>query len=87
VGPNLTDEYWLHGCSPEEIANSIKQGYPSKGMMPYGGGGEMSNEEVEKVVGYIVSLRGTEPANAKAPNESRAKKCDPLEAADIKTSE
>jgi len=87
VGPNLTDEWWLHGCSPEEIANSIKNGFPNKGMMPYGGGPKLSNEEVEKMVAYIVSLEGTEPDDPKKPDMNRAKKCNPLEAADVKTSE
>ncbi|MGM0587186.1 MAG: cbb3-type cytochrome c oxidase N-terminal domain-containing protein [Bacteroidota bacterium] len=75
VGPNLTDEYWMHGCSPQEIAQSIINGYPSKGMQPYGSGARMSNEEVQQVVSYIVSLQGTEPANAKAPDMNRAEPC------------
>ncbi|MDV7394368.1 cbb3-type cytochrome c oxidase N-terminal domain-containing protein, partial [Arthrospira platensis SPKY1] len=33
VGPNLTDEMWMHGCDVETIANNIKTGFPSKGMM------------------------------------------------------
>jgi len=86
VGPNLTDEVWIHGCSVEEMAMNIKNGFPSKGMMPYGGGPELSNAELEKLVSYIASLRGTDPANAKAADMSRAKKCNPMEASDVKTS-
>jgi cytochrome c oxidase cbb3-type subunit 3 len=80
VGPNLTDEFWLHGCSIEEIAASIRHGYPSKGMQPYGSGARMSNDEVQQLASYIISLQGTEPANAKAPDMSRAKECEVPEA-------
>lgn len=76
VGPNLTDAVWLHGCSAEEIANSIVEGYPSKGMQPYGSGAKMSTEEVQQLASYIVSLQGSEPANAKAPDMNRAKPCE-----------
>ncbi len=75
VGPNLTDEYWLHGCSPEDIAKSIIEGYPEMGMMAYGSGARLSNEEVRQLVSYIVSLQGTESANAKEPDMSRAQPC------------
>lgn len=67
VGPNLTDEYWLYGCGPEDIALSIINGYPDKGMMPYGSGAKLNNEEVQHLVSYIASLQGSEPAGAKDP--------------------
>jgi cytochrome c oxidase cbb3-type subunit III len=38
VGPNLTDDKWLHGCSVADVVQSITAGYPLKGMMPYGVG-------------------------------------------------
>lgn len=75
VGPNLTDTYWLHGCKPSDIASSIIHGYPDKGMLQYGSGSKISNEEVQQIVSYIASIQGSEPADAKAPNTDRATQC------------
>lgn len=77
VGPNLTDEFWISGCTAEEIASSIKTGFPSKGMMPYGSGSRISDEDLNKLVSYIGSLQGSSPANAKAIDESREVTCNP----------
>lgn len=67
VGPNITDDLWIHGCSAEEIASSIIEGYPDRGMIAYGSGARLSDEQVQSLVSYIASIQGTEPANAKAP--------------------
>lgn len=75
VGPNLTDQYWIHGCSAEEMATSISQGFPDKGMMPYGSGQPLSNEKLQSLISYIATLQGTEPANAKAADMNRAEPC------------
>lgn len=75
VGPNLTDKYWLHGCTPEDIAMSVINGYPEMGMMPYGSGAQISNEQVQQLISYIASLQGTRPADAKQPDTSRALAC------------
>lgn len=75
VGPNLTDEYWIHGCQPKEIAASIIHGFPDKGMLAYGSGTKISNEKVQQLVSYIASLQGTEPADAKEADMSRAQPC------------
>src|SRR5690606_17047420 len=32
VGPNLTDDYWVHGGSVKDIFKVIKYGVPEKGM-------------------------------------------------------
>lgn len=75
VGPNLTDEYWMHGCSAKEIAASIIHGYPDMGMLKYGSGTKMENKQVEYLVSYIKSLQGSEPGGAKEPDMNRATKC------------
>lgn len=75
VGPNLTDNLWLHGCSPQDLATSISQGYPDMGMLPYGNGTPLPNEQVQNLISYIASIQGTEPAGAKAPNMERAEPC------------
>lgn len=75
VGPNLTDENWMHGCTPKDIASSIINGYPDMGMLPYGSGTKLSNEEVQQLVSYIASLQGSNPPDAKAADMSRTQPC------------
>jgi cytochrome c oxidase cbb3-type subunit 3 len=65
IGPNLTDNYWLHGCKFEEIFNLIKNGFPTKGMTAFKA--QLTDEKIQQVASYIMSLKGSNPANAKAP--------------------
>lgn len=65
IGPNLTDEYWLHGGSIQDIYNTIKNGVPDKGMIAWGD--VLSPSKMNDVASYIHTLKGTNPANAKAP--------------------
>ena len=65
IGPNLTDEYWLHGGSIQDIYNTIKNGVPDKGMIAWGD--VISPAKMSDVSSYIQTLIGTNPANAKAP--------------------
>lgn len=65
VGPNLTDEYWLHGGEVNHIYKTIKFGVASKGMVAWKG--KLSGKQILQVSSYILSLQGTRPANAKPP--------------------
>jgi cytochrome c oxidase cbb3-type subunit 3 len=65
VGPNLTDEFWLHGGSIHDIFKTIKYGVPEKGMVSWEK--SMSAGDISAVANYIVSLKGTNPPNPKAP--------------------
>lgn len=65
VGPNLTDDYWLHGAAISDVVRSAKYGYPSKGMVPWQG--TLKEAEIINVASYILTLRGTNPPNARAP--------------------
>lgn len=65
VGPNLTDDYWLHGGTVTDIFRTIKYGVPAKGMVPWEA--QLSNTKIQEVASYIKSLKGTNPANAKEP--------------------
>ncbi|MFD2512485.1 c-type cytochrome [Pontibacter locisalis] len=65
VGPNLTDEYWLHGGDVNDIFKTIKFGVPAKGMVPWQG--KLTKDQILEVSSYILSLQGTNPANAKEP--------------------
>jgi len=64
IGPNLTDNYWIHGCSIQQVFNVIKNGEPTKGMTAFKG--QISDEKIQKVASYVLSMTGSNPANAKA---------------------
>ena len=65
VGPNLTDDYWIHGASYGDNLRTIINGVPEKGMLAWRG--VLKPNEVQAVASYIYSLRGTKPLNAKLP--------------------
>lgn len=65
VGPNLTDEYWLHGGGIKEIFKVIKNGVPEKGMIAWSA--QLTPKDIQKVASYIRTLKGTNPPNPKAP--------------------
>ncbi len=65
VGPNLTDDYWLHSGSISDIFKSVKYGWPAKGMKSWQS--DLSPVQIKNVVSYIHSLHGSNPPNAKAP--------------------
>lgn len=65
VGPNLTDEYWMHGGTVGDVFKTIKYGVPEKGMISWQQ--KLKPEEIQDVTGYILSLQGTRPAGAKEP--------------------
>jgi cytochrome c oxidase cbb3-type subunit 3 len=65
IGPDLTDDYWRHGCTTADIVSSIRTGYPLKGMMPFGTGKTLTDDQLLDVASYIISKRGTQPANPK----------------------
>lgn len=63
VGPNLTDDYWLHNGGIKDIFKTIKYGWPEKGMKSWQQ--DLSAKQIHEIASYIKSLRGTNPANAK----------------------
>jgi cytochrome c oxidase cbb3-type subunit 3 len=63
AGPNLTDEYWLHGGSVKDIFKTIKYGVPEKGMKSWKE--DFSPKQLAQLSSYIKSLKGTNPPNAK----------------------
>lgn len=65
IGPNLTDEYWLHGGGIKNIFLTIKNGVVEKGMPAWGKA--MSAQDVRDVTYFVMSLRGTNPPDPKAP--------------------
>ncbi len=69
VGPNLTDEFWLHGGAPEEIYKTVSAGVPDKGMIAWGP--SLGADRVQAVTAYVISLRNTNAAGGKAPQGER----------------
>ena len=65
VGPNLTDEYWLHGGGIKNVFKTIKYGVPEKGMISWEK--QLNPLKMQQVSSYIVSLKGSKPATPKAP--------------------
>ncbi|WP_205573277.1 cbb3-type cytochrome c oxidase N-terminal domain-containing protein [Flavisolibacter nicotianae] len=65
VGPNLTDSYWLHGGTINDVFKTIKYGVPDKGMQAWEK--TYSPSQIKALASYIKSLAGTNPPNAKAP--------------------
>lgn len=65
IGPNLTDAYWIHGGEVSEIFSVIKYGVQEKGMIPWQT--TLNPEQMQNVTSYIITLEGTNPPNAKAP--------------------
>ncbi|MBS4036054.1 MAG: c-type cytochrome [Ignavibacterium sp.] len=65
VGPNLTDEYWIHGGGIKNVFKVTKYGVPAKGMIAWQS--QLSPTQMQEVSSYIISLYGTNPPNPKAP--------------------
>ena len=65
VGPNLTDDYWLHGGKIADLFKTIKYGYPDKGMQAWQA--TYSPVQIQELASYVKSLKGTNPPNGKAP--------------------
>ena len=66
IGPNFTDEYWIHGngtvAAILEVGNN---GVADKGMPAWKG--VIPEDTLEAVAVYIYSLYGTNPEGAKPP--------------------
>ncbi len=65
VGPNMTDEYWIHGGGIKNVFKTIKYGVPEKGMISWQS--QLSPSDMQKVASYILTLKGTNPPNPKEP--------------------
>lgn len=64
-GPNLTDEYWLHGNSVQEVFNTITNGVIEKGMLSWKD--QISAAQRRALASYVLSLQGSKPAGGKEP--------------------
>jgi mono/diheme cytochrome c family protein len=66
IGPNLTDEYWLHGGKLANVIRTVTKGIPAKGMIAWDK--TLTPDEINAVSSYVlVKLQGSNPSNPKAP--------------------
>jgi len=65
IGPNLTDDHWILGGGIKNVFNTIMEGgREGKGMVPWKA--TIKPADIQKIASYVLSLRGTNPAEAKA---------------------
>jgi cytochrome c oxidase cbb3-type subunit 3 len=66
IGPNLTDEQWILGGGIKNVFHTlVNGGRDGKGMISWKG--TLKPKEMQKVASYILSLKGSNPPDAKAP--------------------
>jgi len=56
VGPNLTDDYWIHGSNYVDTVKVIWNGVPAKGMITWKT--ILKPDQIQSVASYIYTLRG-----------------------------
>jgi cytochrome c oxidase cbb3-type subunit 3 len=69
VGPNLCDDYWIHGSNFSDNITTIWNGVPAKGMITWKN--FLKPDEIYSVASYIYTLRGTHPVNPKLPENQQ----------------
>jgi cytochrome c oxidase cbb3-type subunit 3 len=70
IGPNLTDEYWLHGSQLTDVQRTVMAGVLDKGMPAWEK--VLKSDQVTSVISYVWSLRGTRPVDPKPPQGVKA---------------
>lgn len=65
IGPNLTDEYWKHGGSIQDIFKVVRHGVQGTNMIAWEG--FISPEKMQNVSNYVLTLQRTNPENPKKP--------------------
>ena len=65
VGPNLTDEFWIHGGGIKNVFTTVQDGVPAKGMISWKS--QLSPKQIQQVSSFILTLQGSKPANGKEP--------------------
>jgi cytochrome c oxidase cbb3-type subunit 3 len=75
VGPNLTDRYWKHGGSIQDVFKIVKYGVPDKGMISWSN--KLNPAKISAVSNYILTFQGTNPPNQKGPEGEEYIAADP----------
>jgi len=63
IGPNLTDDFWIHGGRIDSVGMTISNGVAAKGMPTWGN--QFSDDQIKILAVYVKSLRGSNPPNPK----------------------
>lgn len=72
IGPNLTDNFWIHGRGDAAgIATTVSDGVLDKGMPAWSAA--LKPDQVYQVAGFVLSLKGTNPNEAKGPQGEEIK--------------
>lgn len=80
VGPNMTDNYFIHGGGIKDLFKTIKYGWPEKGMKSWKD--DFSPLQIAQLASYVKSLVGTKPEKAKEPQGVLYEEVTPGAAAD-----
>ncbi len=63
IGPNLTDQYWLHGAQLMDIYATVRDGVTAKGMLAWER--QLRPAELMAVSAYVGTLLDSNPPNPK----------------------
>ena len=69
IGPNLTDDFQIHGSTRMDIYKTVRGGVPGTAMPAWGE--QLPAPDVVAAASYAISLRNTHVANGKAPQGLR----------------
>ncbi len=69
IGPNLTDDFQLHGTTRMDMFHTVHDGVSSTAMIAWGE--QLPAAEILDVVAYVTTLRGSNIAGGKAPQGER----------------
>jgi cytochrome c oxidase cbb3-type subunit 3 len=75
IGPNLADDYWLHGAQLMDVYRTVREGVPAKGMVAWER--QLRPAELLAVSAHVGSLLGSEPPNAKEPQGDQVARVPP----------
>lgn len=64
IGPNLTDDSWLHGGQPMDVYRSVRDGYADKQMPAWGQ--KLGEQKVRAAAAYVISIRNSNVPGGKA---------------------
>ena len=65
IGPNLTDNAWMHGGKPMDVFRSVHDGWPLKGMPTWAPA--LGEKRVTEVAAYVLTLKNSNVPGGKAP--------------------
>jgi cytochrome c oxidase cbb3-type subunit 3 len=75
IGPNLTDQYWLHGAQLEDVYRTIREGVVEKGMLAWER--QLRPAQLLAVTAHVGTLLGSDPPNPKPPQGEAAERQPP----------